>query len=548
VNTILAKVLPRILMAGFLERGSLWLYLSALAGLCILQIALGALPTRIYAHDYFIFLDGTWRLANGQIPNVDFYAGYGVLIWNPLHWGLALRGYDADGIGLTRAFYTASIGIWFLLRNWLAPRRLPSMILGLFLLMFLSAARPLGEYPTWVSHAMFYNRVGYALLFLIILEQLGVSRFAIADNAVAPLPDDKLEFWRGLSTGTALACVILVKISFFLPAGALILLGLLLFGVHRRHVSGMLSGSLAVLVVTVACLHFRPIAFLHETLTLSHQRGRMIGDAVTALVLDIGSVVFILAAGFAVLGAGFRNQLIARKYMIATVVIAGCDVFCRATNAQRGDLPLAAFWCLSGAMLLYSVPALTSAAIASRQRAIALLLLCPIATPIFVMDLSSSMYAAYETAVIRKHAALRFDSTRLRNWLPLDWLGDDPKALAENGKPLILATNDGIHLLQRLSRPDETVSCIAYDNPFSYVLGRRPAEGGAVWLSLGNNIGFHNPVPEDVAIGHPDLLMVPKSDDLEGTSAIPSLYPNLLTKEFALTGSSQYWTLYRRRP
>jgi hypothetical protein len=74
---------------------------------------------------------------------------------------------------------------------------------------------------------------------------------------VAPLPDD--EFWRGLSTGTALACVILVKFSYFLPAGALILLGFLLFGVHRRHVSGMLAGSLAVLVVTVACLHSRPV-------------------------------------------------------------------------------------------------------------------------------------------------------------------------------------------------------------------------------------------------------------------------------------------------
>jgi hypothetical protein len=532
-----------------LQLWALWVYLAALVSLCSLQAALGALPTRVYAHDFFMFLDGAWRLANGQIPFVDFYAGYGVLIWNPLRWGLALHGYNADGIGLARAFYTAFIGVWFLLLTRLAPRRVQSMTIGLFILMFVSAARPLGEYPTWVSHAMFYNRVGYALLFLIIFEQLGVSRFDAADHALTEQPHDKGRFWRGASTGAALGCATLVNIWFVLPGAVLLVIGLLLFGVHRRHLAGILAGAAAAFVFAITCLHFRPMAFLHEMVTLAHQRGSITGGALTTLVEDIGEVVFTLAAGLAIAHVRFVNRHVSRKYVLATVVIAGCDIFCRATNSIRADLPLAAFWCLSAAILLLSSPAAAESATARRQGMIALLVLCPMAMPIFLMDAASSVYAAYKTAAIRNHTSSRFDSARLRNWVPQDWTGENPNYVTRNGQPLILATNDGIQLLRNLSRQDETVFCIAYDNPFSFALGRRPAEGGALWLYEGNNFSIRHPLPEYTAIGHPDLLMVEQPNYVEGntTKAILSLYPDLLTKEFAFAGSSQYWTLYRRR-
>ncbi len=544
-----AQTVPVSNMAAFLRRWALWLYIAALLTLCGLQVALGSLPTRTYAHDFFIVLDGAWRLACGQIPNVDFYAGYGVLIFNPIRWALALYGYNAEAIGLARAFYTATIGVWFLLLSRRDPRRLQSLVLGLFLLMFVSAARPLGEYPTWVSHAMFYNRIGYAFLFLVIFEQLRASRFEAADHPASERQPRERHFWCGLSTGAALACTILVKISFLLPGVALLALGLSLFGVHRRHLVGMLAGGLAVFAFAVTCLHFRPLPFLHETLILSLQRGRITNGVINTLVQDIGGIAFTLAAGLVICSYGFANRRIASKYMVTTIVIAGCDIFCRATNAMRGELPLAAFWCLGGAALLFSVPAIADASTLWRQRLVALLVLCPLAMPIFLTDLASSAYAAYETTALRRHQQLRFDSARLRSWLPQDWLGQDQNFVNANGKPLILSTNDGLRLLNSLSSPDETVFCLAYDNPFTFALGRRPAEGGALWLDLDNNISVRHPLPESVIIGHPDLLMVKRTNDTHAltTAAILAQYPNLLAKEFTLVGSSEYWTLYRRR-
>src|ERR1700744_879862 len=55
-----------------------------LAGVCCFQFSLGAFPTRIYGHDLFVFLNGAWRVASGQVPYVDFYSGLGVLVWKPI--------------------------------------------------------------------------------------------------------------------------------------------------------------------------------------------------------------------------------------------------------------------------------------------------------------------------------------------------------------------------------------------------------------------------------------------------------------------------------
>lgn len=550
MNTSVAKKGLGLRIATFFKQWPLWLYLGVLVSLCALEIALGALPTRIYGHDFFILLDGAWRVACGQTPNVDFYAGYGVLILNPIRWALSLYHYDANAIGLARAFYTALIGVWFLCLSRMEPRRVQSSVLGIFIIVFVSAARPLGEYPTWVSHAMYYNRLGYALVFLIMFEQLGAFRFEAAEKAFTADARGKMHFWCGVSTGAALACTILTKISFVLPGAALLGLGLVLFGINRRHLIGMLAGGLSVLLLAVTFLHFRPVAFLHETLTLSQQRGRVGSDAVNTVVDDIGGVLFALAAGLAVAFVGCVNRRVASRYMLGTVVVVGCDIFCRATNAMRGGLPLAAFWGLSGAILLLTCPAASEVRTARQQRLIALLVLCPLAVPLFLMDFSSSVYAAYETWAIRNRETLRLDSPRLRGWVPQDWLGEDPNLLSKNGKPLILATNDGIRLLQSLSRPDETVTCIAFANPFSFALSRRPPQGGALWLDLDNNISVAHPVPESVVIGHPDLLMVTHSAGREGwvAQATLALYPNLLGQEFAYVGGSKYWTLYRRKP
>jgi hypothetical protein len=551
VTAIAQKVLPQTELVPTRSRRVTGLLLAVLAGVSIVQWKLGAFPTRIYGHDLFVFLSGAWRVASGQIPYVDFYSGLGVLVWKPIQLAFVLHGYNADAIGAARAIYTAVLGVWclLLLRREAVLRW--SISLWFFFLVLVSAARPLGEYPTWVSHAMFYNRVGYALLYLIMIDQLSASRFIAVDASelVQGRGHTQVSFWTGFSSGAALACTLLLKISYTVAGTVLLCLGLILFGVQRRHIAGVLAGGLAVLAAAIAFLHFQPIAFLHETLILSHERQGMLGSQIVqASVKELGGVAFTLAAGAAIATLGFANWRVVAKSLLAAAVIVGCDIFCRATNAMWGDLPLAAFWCLSGAALLLSlpvVPAMTN----WRRYTLALLLLCPIAIPLFLKDVFSTMYAASLTVTTRRQATLRFDSERLRSFVPLDWKGDDPGSIHDNGSQLILITDDGLHLLKALSGPLETISTISFVNPFPFALGRPPAEGGAVWFGPKNNVSAERPLPLAMLIGHSDLLMVQKPVDA-GVGDIRSIfnaYPDLLTADFAFVGSSQYWSLYRRR-
>jgi hypothetical protein len=543
MTTIAEKVLPQTEATPARSRRATGLLLVVLACVSIVQWKLGAFPSRIYGHDLFVFLSGAWRVASGQIPYVDFYSGLGVLVWKPVQIAFLLHGYDADAIGLARAIYTAVLGVWCLLLL-----RREDKLRWLFVLVFLSAARPLGEYPTWISHAMFYNRVGYALLFLVMIDQLSVSRFMALD--ASEFVQRQGSFLMGFSSGAALACTLLLKISYTVMGVVLLGLGLVLFGVQRRHIAGVLAGGLAVLAAAIAFLHFQPVAFLHETLTLSRERQGILGaQLVTVSVTELGGLAFTLAAGAVIATLAFANRRVMARYLLATLVIAGCDIFGRATNAMWGDLPLCAFWCLSGALLLLSLP--FGAAMRQWHRySLAALLLCPIALPLFVKDVASTLYAASQTVKTRRQATLRFDSEHLSSFVPLEWKGDNRSSIYDNGSQLILITNDGLQLLKALSGPHETISTASFVNPFPFALGRRPAEGGAVWFGPNNNVSTSHPLPVAMLIGHPDLLMVEKPIDagVADIRAIFDAYPDLLTKDFAFVGSSEYWSLYRRRP
>ena len=105
-------------------------------------------------------------------------------------------------------------------------------------------------------------------------------------------------------------------------------------------------------------------------------------------------------------------------------------------------------------------------------------------------------------------------------------------------------------MLQALGHPSETITCISLDNRFSFALGRRPPQGGAVWLQLGNNVGYTHPLPVEMLFGHADLLIVQRINNTEAEriNMLLAMYPDLLTKDYALIGTSEYWTLYRKKP
>jgi len=151
-------------------------FLVGLAFICAATTLIGAVPTRMYGHDTFIPLEIGWRILHGQRPHLDFVSGWGPVWFLVAALGLAISRHSVDGIGYANAIMALMVAGWsFLLSK---SRLLPlwRVVFSLFLAALVVAPYPLGNSPLMSSHAMVYNRYGYALLGLILLECLAPAR------------------------------------------------------------------------------------------------------------------------------------------------------------------------------------------------------------------------------------------------------------------------------------------------------------------------------------------------------------------------------------
>src|SRR6266404_7788654 len=168
----------------------------------------GAVPTRMYGHDIFFLLDNGWRVINGQRVHLDYYSPWGPVTFLITATGLTISRYSVDGVGYGNALVASLIGSWtfYVAKNRLTPPL--RVVLSFFLAVLVAAPYALGTSPILSSHAMVYNRYGYALLGLIVLESF---RSSSGDGR-----DTRAEWIGGISTGVALSLTLFLKASYFL--------------------------------------------------------------------------------------------------------------------------------------------------------------------------------------------------------------------------------------------------------------------------------------------------------------------------------------------
>ncbi|MWC00412.1 hypothetical protein [Agromyces seonyuensis] len=523
----------------FVERRAVLLAAVLIAAVCAVQVLLGIVPTRIYAQDLFIFMDGAWRLASGQLPQQDFYAGFGVLLWRPLQLAFTLTGFDASGMGIARALFTGVVGVWTLL---LLRRRVPGWVLLVATaasLVLTSAARPIGEHADLLSNAMFYNRIGFAVVFIILLDTMFLAGLWPAFTRT-PVGDG---LWRGVSTGAAVVALALLKVSFVIPAVLIAAAGLLIWRTSRRHLLGIAAGGVGVALAGLA-LGWRPVPWIVEMARLSRARSTSVLDSVALVVADDGLLLaFVLALCFGLLAVVVAPRPLVLRYLASTLVVVGADVYARATNMQRGDLPLTAVWALVGAILLvgYATSVRPPRARAIAAIGAALAVLVPVAVPYFARDARSTMLAA-RTVVLGEADSPRIDAPRLAGFDTAFWTGSK----TENGALYVAIIDDGLALAERYSDPDESIGSLGFSNPFSVALGRPAAHGGAPWLHPDNNFPKDGPIDAEVLVGEPEVLLVPAYREI-ASDGDAHRFDEVLD-DYDLVGSSPYWTIYRHDP
>lgn len=506
-----------------IKKSSFALFTIFLLCLCGIRAYVGFDGMNAYSHDLFVFLDGGWRVLNGRVPYNDFFTDAGTLIHLQTALGLLLAHGRAEGLAYVQALMGLGVGVWAYL---LARDRLAPVFALLFVwtvVLLVIAPSIIGDPPTETTAAGVYNRYGYALVALIVLEAFYAGKQRPTGS----------EFFGGFSSGVAAALSLFIKISYFVGAGFLLLAMLPCGKQTRARWAGVAAGF--VMGFTPVFLYMRgelmpmwsDLRFLAATKHISVLPFTV--PAVTSATCQILVVVLLAIALFRVDGALAQG----RRLAIVTAAVISAGIFFLVSNFQRGRLPLlpvVAFLTLQEVESRFRVRSSGNVLV----RAVIALWCCLFVGGSIALDMTSLGHTlGFHIARGNAHGPL-FDIPQLRGFQDVE-IG------------YVAFVNDGIALLRKYRRSGETVASLDFSNPFSYGLNiPPPPQGTPVGLQYRTNFDDEHKLPPEFLFGQADLVMVPVTfTDGSLQDSIPRLYGPYLRHHFHLAGQSIAWTLYR---
>ena len=301
------------------------------------SIIIGAVPTLVAGHDDIFVLENGWRAFNGQRPQLDFSSSFGPLMFLITAVGFKISHASPNGIGYGSAVFGLLIGLWgFRLgRGRLSP--VARVLFPLYLVVLICAPYALGTWPLLNSHAMLYNRYGYALVGLVLLECFQPLRDPVR-------PSD--EWVAGLSTGAAAALAISLKATYFMVAALLIASSLLVRGKMPgiRRLAAMAAGFGVLIFAALAYLRFN----LHQVIE-GYRIAAGARSATLSMMVPIWTIESNLGLLFVALAVGLTGAFLksrSRSWLgqielpVVAVIIYLADIGLLMGNTQYFALPL----------------------------------------------------------------------------------------------------------------------------------------------------------------------------------------------------------------
>jgi hypothetical protein len=514
-----------------------------------LTVATGAIHARLYGHDIFFLLDNGWRALHGQRVHVDYSSGWGPLTFLLVAAGLAVSGGSVAAISYANAFTASVAGLW---TAWLAAgrsRTMAAVVYPCFVALLVAAPFALGDPPVWTSHGMVYNRYGYALLAIIMLE------------CFEPAADDSQSRHRRLSepilTGCAVALLLFLKITYFIVALPLLGTSLLFWKRRKPRALGYAVGFAGTALLFLAYLRFDVAAMVNDLFAAGAARSGSLGlryGFVDLLAGAVGHVVplGILAFGCARLSGSTETGVCslwrACRYPLTALVVVGADTLLLLTNMQRLSYPLTAAFAI---VLLFSIePALRSSApVASRKAAPLLVLFAGLLAGPMILLQSVGLISGFVEARANPNppGVLRFESPRLRPLVLYDVATVNIDRYS-NGREYVASVNDGMRLLVAHTRPRDKVATLDMFNPFAYALDREPMLGGIAAAAYRYTLDDRNHPSPARFFGDAAVVMVPKypASPPMFYDGYRKIYEPTIEREFRLQAESSRWRLYRR--
>ena len=492
--------------------------------LAVLLALPGKTVTTKYVNDLFIFLDGAYRIWSGQVPNVDFHSSLG-----PLAFYLPAAGYGLTGsMGAAMPIGMGIATLLFALvaAEIISSRMRPTVGLPLAVFLLLVAAAPTnpGERVGELSFAMFYNRMGWVSLSLLLVMYLpSSSRRA-----------------RGIPVDAACAAFLVLLMLYTKITYGLVELAFVIFMLCNRGQAAWAALALAL----VACL-----AAVTEIVWrggAGHLMDLRLAAEVSGGLPSVRALVDILSRNLAdiTLYAVFAAILLLLRPSIRHALFVG---FCVSTgvllieqNFQKvGILTLAASAAVIAELLL-------RAELPSKYRRLPPglpLLLAVLLLPLCVSNTATlALHALY--AVSDRGAPIplaNFPGIRL---VPM-WSESQYDYFSRYNQTLA----DGQAALTTLGTPPERVAVLDFVNPFSAGMMLEPPAGDSAWYHWGRTLDrAHHPAADEI-LADAQLILDPKSPiEIWTASGMRDVYAGYIADHYRLIRETEHWRIYRRLP
>ncbi len=518
-------------------------FFAVLVLLCAVKGIFSGFPQNVYTHDSFVFLDGAWRILNGQRPQVEFYSNLGPIMYLFTAAGFAVTRQAGHALGFAQALFglvaTSAVGYisFKRLEQW------PAIILTTLATLLAISPCNTGEEPFSLTYAMMYNRVGYALLAAILVE-------AMLPPAVSQPDRSRRDEWiGGALSGFVWMFLFFLKFTYGLVAGG-ILVGLLPCRTQSRsRIAGLAAGTAISLLAVLAYLRFE-MKKLAASLLLGAAKSTNIPEALSKALGSLQEVVPLIL--FAMLAATVAS-VASRQQPVRSIALNGwaMALACLAalalllTNAQRQGLPVAVSMAvvLAGALAGVAHSRIRESAGNSWLAALVLIgLLFPAVLTI------GQNFAGLGTSWIRLAGFRR---------TPEERSFDSPAARDVSTKNQFLVglqihyyadyVNEGVRLLRANTSTTDSVLALDFVNPFNFLLQRPPATGGITCLHYQSTFDEKHHPSLDELVGDSRILMWPKHyEEPQLGRGIELVYAAGLRERFTPIAESDNWTLYRR--
>jgi hypothetical protein len=504
-------------------------------------------PLGSFASDTFFLLDNAYRVLQGQIPHRDFSSAWGPIMYLIDAAGLRLSGMRPTGLGYANAMFGALLGMWsyFVARSRWSPAA--ACALGVYTVLLVTAPFPLGYTPLDFSYAMVYNRYGYALFGIILIESAAVAiptRAWIRQSAAG-----------AISTGVALALLAFLKITYAIvaiPFVAVLMIGVRSGGLRR--VIALAAGFAICAALVLSYLRFDVPDMLRDLAMAASARPMTLQPSSLFQVLVVAqNVPLLLLAGvlYASRAGVFQDRAARSHAVLLTLLAVTAGGLLLLTNQQPNAFPLNVY----AAVVLAAAAAYRPHEVGKVEWrpgiAVALLLaLCFV--PLCEEDVLSLAGATLQRGWPTRPNVTSLTIPQRGVYLSFGpWVGI-PKT---NGSEYVQSIDEGLELIRRHCEDSDGVLTFDMFNPFNYLLGRTSPRGGFAAAAYDYVYSDAAHPTAERFFGDTSYVLVGKDNgpNVDRASALNNvlgpmrIYGPALRANFKPVAQTQHWVLWRRK-